>query len=82
MAGESVAGVMVSISRVVTKAAIKSERAGAIAFFTISLAFILVCVGCQLYIRASPFVCYHTARCERRRREEKSQQVSREYTSS
>ena len=64
MAGESVAGVVVSINRIITKAAIHSERTGAITFFAISLGFVMACVGCQLYILRSPFVRYHIARCE------------------
>ena len=63
MAGESVAGMAVAICRIVTKAAFSSERGGAIAFFTACLVFLVVCVGCQVYIRASPFVRYHTAKC-------------------
>ncbi len=64
MAGESVAGLVVIISRIITKASFSSERAGAIAFFTVSLVFILVCVCCQVYIRASPFVQWHIAACQ------------------
>lgn len=67
MAGESAAGVVVSINRIVTKAAIRSERTGAITFFAISLGFIMACVGCMLYILRSPFVRYHMASCEGRK---------------
>ena len=64
MVGESVAGVVVSLNRVVTKAAIASERLGSIAFFALSLGFVLVCVGCQVFLRFSPFVRYHTQKCD------------------
>ena len=64
MAGESVAGVVVSINRIITKATIHSERTGAITFFAISLGFVMACFGCQLYILRSPFVRYHMTRCE------------------
>ena len=59
MVGESAAGMMVAISRVITKASTADERTGAIAFFIISLVFILICVGCQVFLRLSPFVNYH-----------------------
>ena len=63
------AGVVVTINRVVTKLSTSDERTGAIAFFIISLLFIVCCVGCQLYIRASPFVQYYTARCVKKGKE-------------
>ena len=65
MAGESVAGLVVSINRIITKSAIKSERISTISFFGISLGFIIFCVGCHCYIRTSPFVKYHMARCRK-----------------
>ena len=49
----------VAIIRVITKAAATEERVGAIAFFIASLVFILICVGCQVFLRLSPFVNYH-----------------------
>ena len=63
MAGESVATTVVSISRIVTKASTSSERFGAIAFFVVSIIFIVICVGCQQVIRTSPFVKFHTRQC-------------------
>ena len=68
MVGESAAGITVAIIRVITKAAateertediVTKERTGAIAFFITSLVFILMCVGCQVFLRLSPFVNYH-----------------------
>ena len=69
MAGESVGGVVVTINRVITKLSTNDERTGAIAFFIISLLFIVCCVGCQLYIRASPFVQYYVAHCVKKGKE-------------
>lgn len=63
MAGESVAALVVSINRVITKVSTSSERFGAIAFFVLSIVFILVCVGCQQFIRTSAFVRYHVRQC-------------------
>ena len=59
MVGESAAGMTVAIIRVITKAAATDLRTGAIAFFIASLVFILICVGCQVFLRLSPFVNYH-----------------------
>ena len=63
MVGESVATSIVSITRVITKSSTTSERFGAIAFFVVSIFFILACVGCQQVIRCNPFVRYHTLQC-------------------
>lgn len=68
MAGESVATTIVSITRIITKVSIDNERFGAIAFFVVSLVFILVCVGCHQLIRTSPFVQYHVRQCSRGKR--------------
>ena len=62
MVGESAAGLTVAIIRVITKAAATDLRTGAIAFFITSLVFILICVGCQVFLRLSPFVNYHLKR--------------------
>lgn len=63
MAGESVAALLVSINRVITKVSTSSQRFGAIAFFLVSIVFILVCVCCQQFLRTSPFVKYHVRQC-------------------
>ena len=54
MVGESTAGMTVAIIHAILKASTADERTGAIAFFIISLVFILVCVGCQVFLRLSP----------------------------
>ena len=63
LAGESVAGFVVALNRIFTKLVISSERISSITFFAISLFFVLLCVGCFLFIRRSEFVKYHTAKC-------------------
>ena len=63
MAGESVAALVVSINRIITKVSTSSERFGAIAFFLVSIVFILVCVCCQQFLRTSAFVKYHVRQC-------------------
>ena len=65
MAGESVATTIVSLTRVITKSSTTSERFGAVAFFLISILFILGCVVCQQIIRYSPFVKCHVQQCKK-----------------
>lgn len=67
MVGESIAGLVVSINRIFTKAATDSLRLGAITFFVMSLLYILFCVLCQLFLRMSPFVKYHVSQCRQDR---------------
>ena len=64
MMGESMAGFTVSILRIITKASTKSERKGAIAFFVISLLYILLCVACQVFLWRSKFVRYYLKNCQ------------------
>lgn len=59
MLGESVAGTVVAINRIITKASATSERAGAIIFFVISILYMIFCVGCQVFLFKSSFVRYH-----------------------
>ena len=59
MLGESVAGTVVAINRIITKAAATSERVGAIVFFVISLLYMIFCIGCQVFLFKSSFVRYH-----------------------
>jgi solute carrier family 29 (equilibrative nucleoside transporter) protein 4 len=59
MLGESLAGTVVSISRIITKATSGSERIGAIVFFVISLLFMLFCMGCQAFLWKSSFVRHY-----------------------
>ena len=78
MAGESVAGLVVSLNRIITKASTSSERSGALAFFLISFLFILMCVGCQMYIKSSRFVKYYVTRCGKRGNSEDEAMGSKE----
>ena len=59
MLGESGAGLVVSLLRVVTKVSSHSERTGAIAFFSIAVGYIAFCACCQVFIMRSKFVKYH-----------------------
>ncbi len=56
------AGFIVAINRIFTKL-VFSERVGAIVFFVVSLLFVIMCIGCFMFIVRSPFVKYHMQRC-------------------
>ena len=66
MIGESIAGTIVSIARVITKLAAASERGGAIAFFITSFVFIVFCFVCQVYLSKSSFVRYFISKSSSR----------------
>ena len=63
MAGESVAGVVESLFRILTKASVKSNRIGALIFFSLSVCFIIVCMFCHQYIKRSKIVKFYTRKC-------------------
>nr|KAF6347406.1 solute carrier family 29 member 4 [Pipistrellus kuhlii] len=62
MTGESTAGVMVSLSRIVTKLLLRGERASTLTFFLVSAGLELLCFLLHLLVRGSRFVRHHTAR--------------------
>ncbi|KAM9057224.1 equilibrative nucleoside transporter 4 isoform 2-T4 [Megaptera novaeangliae] len=59
---EGTAGVMVSLSRILTKLLLPDERAGTLIFFLVSAGLELLCFLLHLLVRGSRFVLYHTAR--------------------
>ncbi len=64
MLGESLAGLVVSLLRVVTKVSAHSERTGAIAFFSIAVGYIALCACCQVFIMRSKFVKYYVTQAK------------------
>ncbi|XP_012587257.1 PREDICTED: equilibrative nucleoside transporter 4 isoform X2 [Condylura cristata] len=62
MTGESTAGVMISLSRILTKLLLPDERASTLIFFLVSVGLELLCFLLHLVVRRSRFVRYHTAR--------------------
>ncbi|XP_032184334.1 equilibrative nucleoside transporter 4 isoform X1 [Mustela erminea] len=62
MTGESTAGVMASLSRILTKLLLPDERASTLIFFLVSAGLELLCFLLHLLVRRSRFVLYHTAR--------------------
>ena len=63
MVGESVAEVLEISLRVISKGSVKSDRVGAIVFFSLSLCLIVLCVVCHVYIRRSKMVLFYTNKC-------------------
>ncbi|XP_062036504.1 equilibrative nucleoside transporter 4 [Lepus europaeus] len=62
MTGESTAGVMISLSRILTKLLLPDERASTLIFFLVSVGLELLCFLLHLLVRRSRFVRYYTAR--------------------
>ncbi|XP_008572639.1 PREDICTED: equilibrative nucleoside transporter 4 isoform X2 [Galeopterus variegatus] len=62
MTGESTAGVMVSLSRILTKLLLPDERASTLIFFLVSVGLELLCFLLHLLVRRSRFVLYYTTR--------------------
>ncbi|XP_064449421.1 equilibrative nucleoside transporter 4 isoform X1 [Mirounga angustirostris] len=62
MTGESTAGVMVSLSRILTKLLLPDERASTLIFFLVSAGLELLCFLLHLLVRRSRFVLSHTTR--------------------
>ncbi|XP_054574174.1 equilibrative nucleoside transporter 4 isoform X4 [Eptesicus fuscus] len=60
MTGESTAGVMVSLSRIVTRLLLRGERASTLTFFLVSAGLELLCFLLHLLVRRSRFVRHHT----------------------
>ncbi|PNI35222.1 SLC29A4 isoform 1 [Pan troglodytes] len=62
MTGESTAGVMISLSRILTKLLLPDERASTLIFFLVSVALELLCFLLHLFVRRSRFVLFYTTR--------------------
>lgn len=56
------AGVMVSLSRILTKLLLPDEHASTLIFFLVSAGLELLCFLLHLLVRRSRFVLYHTVR--------------------
>lgn len=56
------AGVMISLSRILTKLLLPDERASTIIFFLVSAGLELLCFLLHLLVRRSRFVLYYTSR--------------------
>ncbi|XP_076865287.1 equilibrative nucleoside transporter 4 isoform X2 [Brachyhypopomus gauderio] len=65
MTGESTAGVIISLSRILTKLLISDERKNTIIFFLISIAMEMMCFILHLLVRRTHFVRYYTGLARR-----------------
>ena len=65
MAGESLAGILESGFRIITKVTVESERVGALIFFGLSLLFICTCFICHRFIKGHDLVLYYVDKCSR-----------------
>ncbi|CAD7006216.1 unnamed protein product [Ceratitis capitata] len=63
MAGESIAGFLVSSNRVVTKMLIQNDRLSTVIFFLTSTLYVLLSYALHLVTINSPFVRYHMKAC-------------------
>ncbi|XP_018803453.1 PREDICTED: equilibrative nucleoside transporter 4 [Bactrocera latifrons] len=63
MAGESIAGFLVSSNRVVTKMLIQNDRLSTVIFFLTSTLYVLLSYAMHLFTINSPFVRYHMKAC-------------------
>lgn len=59
MIGESVSGLFVSISRILTKLIIKDEQLNTLIFFLISILTLVICVLLNYFIKDSEFIKFH-----------------------
>ena len=60
-----VAGIVVSLNRIITKLAIKNEQLSSKVFFVISLIFVCSCIALQVFLWKSSFVRYYIHKCNK-----------------
>lgn len=63
MTGESAAGLIVSINRILTKSLLEDERINTLFFFSISIAIILVCIVIHNLLQRTAFVKFYLEMC-------------------
>ncbi|XP_038069108.1 equilibrative nucleoside transporter 4-like isoform X2 [Patiria miniata] len=66
MTGESAAGLLTSINRIVTKLLVHDEKINTLTFFVLSAAMVLVCLLTHHLARRTDFVRYHVTACSPR----------------
>ncbi|KAK6173971.1 hypothetical protein SNE40_017335 [Patella caerulea] len=64
MTGESAAGLIISINRIITKALLNDQRINTIIFFIISISILWVCFIVFHIIRRTEFVRFYVSLCE------------------
>ncbi|XP_035695646.1 equilibrative nucleoside transporter 4-like isoform X2 [Branchiostoma floridae] len=63
MTGESAAGLLVSLNRIVTKALVQDKRTNTVIFFCLSIFFVAACFISHQLVKRSKFVRHHLAAC-------------------
>ncbi|XP_066291383.1 equilibrative nucleoside transporter 4-like isoform X1 [Branchiostoma lanceolatum] len=63
MTGESAAGLLVSINRILTKALVQDNRTNTVIFFCLSIFFVAACFISHQLVKRSKFVRHHLAAC-------------------
>lgn len=63
MTGESAAGLIVSINRILTKSLLEDERINTLLFFSISIVIILICVITHNVLQRTAFVKFYIELC-------------------
>ncbi|XP_015786955.1 equilibrative nucleoside transporter 4 [Tetranychus urticae] len=71
MTGESAAGLIVSINRIVTKLVFSDERVNTLLFFGLSIVLIGCCIFIHNYLQKTAFVRYYLTLCSKTRSKSK-----------
>ncbi|XP_022103338.1 equilibrative nucleoside transporter 4-like isoform X2 [Acanthaster planci] len=66
MTGESAAGLLTSLNRIITKLLVHDEKINTLTFFVMSAAMVLVCLLTHHLARRTDFVRYYMTACSRR----------------
>ncbi|XP_074597583.1 equilibrative nucleoside transporter 3 [Brevipalpus obovatus] len=66
MTGESAAGLIVSINRILTKLMLPEEQINTLLFFSLSIVLIAICIVIHNALQRTNFVKFHIERCSRR----------------
>lgn len=80
MTGESLAGVLASTNRILTKILVGGERESTAIFFLLSLIILVLCLLIFPWVQRSSFVCFYTSLATTRRGEGTHQVPSEEKT--
>ncbi|BET03030.1 equilibrative nucleoside transporter [Nesidiocoris tenuis] len=64
MAGESAAGLLVSVNRILTKMLLNDQRINTLIFFTVSMLIVGLCFGIHQVVRQTDFVQFYLTLCK------------------
>lgn len=63
MAGESAAGLLVSLNRIITKSLLDDQRINTMIFFVLSIFMIALCFGLHQFVNKTDFVQFYITLC-------------------